>query len=175
MITLYDLSIGSYKRVVQSTIGVMEKGASFMAEKGIDESDVLTMRLAPDMAAFPFQVNSVRHHSLNAAKGLLAGEFSPPPDIPELNYQGLKDLLSDALTELDTIDVDAINAAAGQAVQFKAGKFELPFTAENFVMSFSLPNLYFHATTLYDMLRIKGTPLGKMDFMGKMSLGLPES
>jgi len=104
------------------------------------------MRLAPDMAAFPFQVNSIRHHSLGAAKGLLVGEFSPPPDIPELDYQGLKTLLCETLIELDTLGPDTINATAGNAMHFRMGDFEIPFTSENFIQSFSLPNLYFHAT-----------------------------
>ncbi len=175
MSDLYDLSVPTYRRVLTSAIAVMEKGASYFAEQGIDPGEVIDMRLAPDMAAFPFQVNSVRHHSMGAAKGLLAGEFSPPPDIPELDYQGLKKLLSEALTELDTIDSDAINAVAGKAMYFRMGDFELPFTSENFIQSFSLPNLYFHATTLYDMLRIKGVPLGKMDYLGAMNVGLPAS
>ena len=54
------------------------------------------------------------------------------------------------------------------------GEMEIPFTAENFVMSFSLPNLYFHAATLYDMLRIQGVPIGKTDFLGPMAMGLPQ-
>lgn len=175
MTNLYDLSVGNYRRVLQSSIAVMEKGASFFAEQGIDLDDIIEMRLAPDMAAFPFQVNSVRHHSLGAAKGLLVGEFTPPPDLPELNYQGFIDLLTEALAELDTVKPDAIAAVEGNAMYFRMGDFELPFTTENFVQSFSLPNLYFHATTLYDMLRIKGVPLGKMDYLGKMNVGLPES
>jgi len=46
----------------------------------------------------------------------------------------------------------------------------LLFTAEGFLMSFSLPNFFFHATTAYDILRNKGAPLGKRDFMGRMKL-----
>jgi len=48
------------------------------------------------------------------------------------------------------------------------GDLRLPFTAENFVLSFSLPNFYFHATTAYNILRHRGLPLGKRDFMGKL-------
>ena len=64
-----------------------------------------------------------------------------------------------------------MDALAGNAMYFRMGDFELPFTAESFVMSFALPNFYFHATTAYDMLRIAGVPLGKMDFLGQMRLG----
>jgi len=57
-------------------------------------------------------------------------------------------------------------------VIFKLGANQMPFTTENFVLSFSLPNLYFHATTAYDILRMKGVPLGKRDFLGQMRMGV---
>lgn len=58
-----------------------------------------------------------------------------------------------------------MNALANNDLIFTLGNMELPFQGEDFILSFSLPNFYFHATTAYDMLRIKGTPLGKMDFL----------
>ena len=174
MTNLYDLSAVTFKRVLAATIVVLEKGAEHFNEQGMDLNELVEMKLAPDMGAFPFQVNLVMHHTLGAVKGLIAGEFSPPSALPELTYQGHIDLLSDALVELNAIEVDAVMATAGKPMYFRMGELEMPFTSENFVMSFSLPNLYFHATTLYNMLRIKGVPVGKMDFLGKMSIGLPE-
>jgi len=53
---------------------------------------------------------------------------------------------------------------------FKVRDREVPFTAESFVLSFSLPNFYFHATTAYDILRTKGVPLGKRDVLGQLRL-----
>ena len=50
---------------------------------------------------------------------------------------------------------------------------ELPFTAENFLLSFSLPNFYFHATTAYDLLRDQGVSIGKRDFLGAMRIKMP--
>ena len=174
MTNLYDLSIGTYRRVLESTINIMEKGASFFNEQGIDPADVVNMRLTPDMATFSSQINFIRHHSLCAAKGILEGSFSTPTETPELDYQGLIKVLTETLAELNLIDASAITATKGKAMYFKVGDFEIPFTTENFVLSFSLPNLYFHATTVYDMVRIKGAPIRKMDFLGNMNTGLPE-
>ena len=175
MTSLYDLSVVNFKRVLAATIVVLEKGAVHFNEQGKDLNELVEMKLAPDMRAFPFQINMVMAHTFGAVKGLLAGEFSPPAALPKNTYQGYIDLLSETLTELNAIDADAVMAAAGKAMYFRMDELEIPFTSENFVMSFSLPNLYFHATTLYDMLRIKGVPVGKMDFLGRMSVGLPES
>ena len=55
-------------------------------------------------------------------------------------------------------------------VTFKAGERTLPFTTEGFLMSFSLPNFFFHAATAYDILRHNGAPLGKRDFIGRLNL-----
>lgn len=173
--SLYDLHINTSRRVLEATIGVMEKGASHLAEQGVNLNDIVNMRLIDDMAPFSFQVNSVRHHSLGAVHGILAGEFTPPPEVPEMDYQQLISYLQEALAGLDDIDADAVAAIEGKAVVLKAGGFEMPFTSENFIQSFSFPNLYFHATTIYDMLRIKGVPLSKIDFLGNMAMGLPEA
>jgi len=175
MTNLYDLSAVTFKRVLASTIVVLEKGAAHFNEQGMDLNELVEMKLAPDMRPFPFQINMVVTHTLGAVKGLIAGEFSPPADLPENTYQGYIDLLSEALAELNAIEVDTVMAAAGKPMYFRMGEIEMPFTSENFVMSFSLPNLYFHVTTLYAMLRIKGVPVGKMDFLGQMSMGLPEA
>ena len=65
---------------------------------------------------------------------------------------------------------EAVNALCGRDVVFHVGERQMPFTAEGFLMSFSLPNFYFHATTAYDILRTNGVPLGKRDFMGRLKL-----
>lgn len=174
MTILYDLSIGTYRRVLESTINSMEKGLVFFDEQDINLTDVINIRLASDMAVFSSQINFIRHHSLGAVKGILNGSFSTPTETPELDYKGLVKELTDALDELNSIDTNAIEATTGKAMYFRVGDFELPFTTENFILSFSLPNLYFHATTVYDMLRIKGVPLRKMDFLGNMNTGLTE-
>jgi hypothetical protein len=64
----------------------------------------------------------------------------------------------------------AIDALEGGEVVFQIRDFKMPFTAEGFLMSFSLPNFHFHATTAYDILRSKGVPLGKRDYMGQMRM-----
>ena len=63
-----------------------------------------------------------------------------------------------------------INSLAGRDMRFEMGERVLPFTAEDFLMSFSLPNFFFHAATAYDILRMKGLALGKPDYLGRPRL-----
>jgi hypothetical protein len=98
------------------------------------------------------------------------GVFTPPSARPDLDYAGLQALVAEARTELAALTPDAVNGMLGRDVVFKLGDRTLPFTAEGFLMSFSLPNFFFHATTAYDILRHKGAPIGKRDFMGRLKL-----
>lgn len=166
-ISLYDTSVASYLQILDATVGVLEKGAAFAEEKGLDLDAIVDTRLHDDMNPFHFQVVSIWHHSLGAMRGALEGVFSPPPSL-ELDYAGLQGLVKEASTELRALPENKVNALAGKAMKFKMGEFEIPFTVEGFILSFSLPNFYFHATTAYDILRMKDVPLGKMDFLGNL-------
>jgi hypothetical protein len=79
-------------------------------------------------------------------------------------------MVADATSALTALKPDDVNALAGRDVAFQMRDNKLPFTAESFLMSFSLPNFFFHATTAYDILRHKGVPLGKRDFMGRLRI-----
>lgn len=124
------------------------------------------------MLPFSFQVISVWHHSLGAIKGIKAGEFAPPPSMDGLDYASLRALVAEAIDELQAESADEINALEGKAMVFKVGGNEIPFTNVNFIQSFSLPNFFFHATTAYHMLRMHGVPLGKMDYLGALRVGI---
>lgn len=169
-VSLYDLSIGSYTQIVEAMLGVMKKGAEHCKAEGVDLAEVVATRLYPDMANFHFQVTSLTHHSLGAIEGLKSGSFGPPA-YPDCGYSELQAMTEKTLAELRAQKPDEIEALAGGQVVFRLGDNEIPFTAENFVLSFSMPNFYFHATTAYDILRSKGVPLGKRDFLGAIRAG----
>ena len=120
------------------------------------------------MLPFRFQVIAVAHHSLGAIQGAQAGLFKPPSGPMDQDYAGLQKLIADARAgAVRRFRANTVNALEGKDVIFQLGPNKLPFTAEGFLMSFSLPNLHFHATTAYDILRMKGAPLGKRDYMGR--------
>jgi uncharacterized protein len=124
------------------------------------------------MLPFAFQIVSVAHHSRGALAGAKAGVFNPPGPPGGLDYAGLQKLVADAQAELKALTPDEVNALEGKDMVFQLGQRALPFTVENFLLSFSTPNLHFHATTAYDILRQAGVPLGKRDYMGAMRLKL---
>jgi hypothetical protein len=168
-ISLYDLSVGSYLQALGAVSAFLAKGREHCEKTGIDLDEIVETRLYEDMLPFRFQLISVAHHSLGAIQGVEAGVFSPPPSL-DLDYDGLHKHVDAARTELEGYSRESIEALEDNDMIFKLGDMELPFTAQGFLMSFSLPNFYFHVTTAYDILRMRGIPLGKRDVMGRMRL-----
>ena len=169
--SLYDLTVGSYLQILEAAISFMEKGKSHCEENGIALSEIVDTSLHETMMSFHFQVVSFNHHSSKTIEALSSGEFLPPVGYEPRDYDGLLDMTRASAQMMAAQNPDTINTMAGNPIVFKLGPNEMPFTAENFVMSFSLPNFYFHATTAYDILRLKGVPVGKMDFLGKLKMG----
>jgi len=169
-ISLYDVSVASYLQTLGGVAGFLDRGLDHCRESNIDPNEVVEARLFPDMLPFRFQIWSVAHHSVGAIEGVKKGVFSPPPELPPLDYAGLQKVVADARAALQQLTAADVNALEGRDVVFQFRDFKMPFTAEGFLLSFSLPNFYFHATTAYDILRSKGAPLGKRDFMGPLRL-----
>jgi hypothetical protein len=168
--SLYDATVANYLQILGAVGGFLEKGLTHFREKGVDPAEIVEARLAPDMLPLRFQIVSVAHHSRGAIEAAKTGVFVPPSGKPDLDYAALQTLVTEARNELSALTPEGVNALCGRDVTFKLGGRELPFTTEGFLMSFSLPNFFFHATTAYDILRHKGAPLGKRDFMGRLKL-----
>jgi hypothetical protein len=98
-----------------------------------------------------------------------SGTFRPPPST-DSDYAALEQQVAQARDELQRVPRAEVDALTAGAVVFELGEREIPFDNEGFVLSFSLPNLYFHAATAYDILRMKGVPVGKRDFLGQLRI-----
>lgn len=168
--SLYELSVGSYRQSLTGVKAFLQKGREHAEAEGLSLDEIVTTRLRDDMLPFRFQVQAVRHQSIDTITAFETGEFGPPTGMDPDDYDALQALVDKTLEALDALDPEAVNAHSGKTVVFRMPGVELPFTAENFVLSFSLPNLYFHATTAYDILRMAGAPLSKRDFLGPLAI-----
>ena len=165
--SLYDATVANYLQILGSVSGCLDKSLKHFQEKGVDPATMVEARLASDMLPLRFQIVSVAHHSRGAMEAAKNGMFSPPSAKPDLDYAGLQSLVTAARDELSALKPDAVNALVGRDVTFKVGDRTMPFTAEGFLMSFSLPNFFFHAVTAYDILRHNGVKVGKTDYIGR--------
>ena len=169
-VPLYDLTVGSYLQTLGGVSGFLGRGLAHCQDNNIDPESIVETRLWDDMLPFRFQIISVVHHSRGAIEGAEAGVFAPPSEARPLTYAQLQELVEETRVKLTALTAEEVDTLEGKDVTFRMRNFEVPFTAENFLMSFSLPNFYFHAATAYDILRSKGVPLGKRDFMGAMRM-----
>lgn len=169
-VSFYDMSVANYLQTVSAVAGFLEKGLAFCTSNNINPSEMVETRLFPDMAPLRFQIVSVAHHSLGAVEGVRKGVFSPPGGSAGLDYPALQRLVADTDEKLRRLSREEVEALSGRDVVFQTKDRTIPFTAEDFLLSFSIPNFYFHATTAYDILRSQGVPLGKRDFMGRLRI-----
>lgn len=167
-IPLYDVTVLGFMQTVGAMEGVLQRGLAHCKERGIDTNEIVEARLHPDMLPFRFQVFSIVKNSVGAIESARAGLFARPPQTPALDYAGLQAVLAEASAKLKTYTRDEVNALQGRDMVFHPGEHKMLFTIEDFLLSFSIPNFHFHATTAYDILRSRGVPIGKRDYLGRL-------
>src|SRR5271167_3938063 len=158
--SLYAATIPSYSQILGAVADLIDKAEAFCAEKGMSAEDLIQARLAADMQPFAYQVKSTVVHSLGAIEGVRKGVFSPDMTAPPKDFAALKARIVETLAALEAIDAAEIDSFVGRDMRFAFGDRHIDFTAENFLLSFSQPNFYFHATTAYDIMRWKGVSIG---------------
>jgi hypothetical protein len=166
--SLYSAVVPSCLQILESLSGLLDKAESFCAEKRIAPGQIIEARLADDMHPFAYQVKSAAVHSLGAIEGVRRGVFSPDQTEPPNSFAALKARIAEARMGLQGVAASEVDGFVGRDMRFSFGERHVDFKAEEFLLTFSQPNFYFHATTAYDILRWKGVPIGKRDFLGRL-------
>jgi hypothetical protein len=168
--SLYSATVPTWLQILEAVGGLVAKAEAHCADTGLAPAELIQARLAPDMLPLAYQVKATAVHSLGAIEGVRKGVFSPDMVPPPDSFAALAARVNAAHTALLAITAGEVDSFLGRDMCFAFGERRMNFTAENFLMSFSMPNFYFHATTAYDLLRWKGVTLGKRDFMGRLRL-----
>jgi uncharacterized protein len=168
--SLYAATIPCYQQTLGAVSGLLATAENLCAEKHLAPQEILDARLAEDMLPFTYQVKSTAVHSLGAIEGVRRGIFSPDMTPPPQSFAALKARIAETLAALAAVTPAEMDGFVGRDMRFEFRERRLEFTAEDFLLSFSLPNFYFHAATTYDILRWKGAHIGKRDFTGRLRL-----
>jgi uncharacterized protein len=169
-ITLYDATAALFIQTLGAMEGFLKRGLAHCDDNNIPTGEILETRLFTDMLPFRYQVQAAIGHSLGAIEGVKGGVFKPPYGTPTSDYTALQGEVAGALAKLKVLTPGEVNVLEGKDVIFNLGDRQMPFTGEGFLLTFSLANFHFHATTAYDILRSKGVPLGKRDYLGRIRL-----
>jgi uncharacterized protein len=166
--SLYDLSVPTFLQTVKAIGGFLDRAVGYCAETRTEPDDFVHARLFDDMAPFHFQIEAAWHHSVWGLEAVKTGAFGPPPLVGPVPFADLQSMIRKAEKTLESFTPDEVNRWAGKDLDLQIGPRKLAFKSESFILSFSLPNFYFHAVTAYDILRARGVPIGKRDFEGRL-------
>lgn len=169
-LSLHAAFVPSALQMLGTTHGLIDKAEAWCGEQGSEPAAIIGACLHDEMLPFAYQVKSVANHTAGAIEGIRAGVFSPHMDAPPQDFAGLRAKLDEAIATLEAVTEDELEAKMNAPMLFQMREFKMPFTAQDFLLSFSQPNFYFHAATAYDILRMKGLNIGKRDFLGRMRL-----
>ena len=163
---MYQASIPSLIRSLNNLAAILEKGLAHAEAKKIDPAVLVNSRLYPDM--FPLG-RQVQIASDIARKGAarLAGLEAPNLEDNETTFPELIARLGKTTAYLETLTPEQIDGSEEKSITLPVGKDTMTFEGLPFLLSFILPNVYFHVTTAYDILRHCGVDLGKLDYLGK--------
>lgn len=166
-LTLYDAYVPSCQQLLGGMTNLIGKAEAHVKEHGLDDSELLEAKLAETMWSLPWHVRACWVHGAYTFGQLKTGEFTP--DFTELpdSWDSMRAMVDDAQAKLAALTAEEVEDLADKTIGFVlGGKRLMELTGQNFLLSFNQPNFYFHATTFYDILRMKGVALGKRDYMG---------
>jgi hypothetical protein len=165
-LSLYDISVPVFSRGLGQLTHVLEKSLAHAKANDIDPATLVDARLAPDMITLAGQIQRASDASkLGVAR--ISGITAPSFPDEEKTYEELLARIAKTQAFLATVDRALVDGQEERQVTIKAREGEAHFTAQRYLLQFALPNFFFHVTTAYDVLRHKGMPIGKMDYLGK--------
>ena len=164
MLTMYDFTIPPLKRTLNNLSHILKKGEEHAAAKEIEPAVFFNARLFPDMFPLSRQVQIATDMSKGAAARLASLEI-PKYEDDETSIADLQARIAKTLTFLDSVTPAQFEGSEKREIELMVRKQKMVFTGQDYLLSWVMPNVYFHVTTAYDILRHNGVVLGKPDFL----------
>jgi hypothetical protein len=164
---MHEASVGVFVPYLRNLSGLLDRAASDARARKFDPAILLGMRLYPNMYDLTQQVAEAIRHAVTGS-ALLAGRepLGFPQEWPDL--AGLKTRIAASIDFIEGLPRAEIDASADRDVVFRLRSgVGLPFTGRSLLLTFSVPQFFFHVTTAYDIMRHAGVDLVKKDFLGR--------
>ncbi|MEO5732368.1 MAG: DUF1993 domain-containing protein [Rubrivivax sp.] len=167
-LSMHNASVPVFVRMFGNAQAWLDKAQAHADARGFDSANYLGLRLAPDMLPLLRQVQIAS----DGAKGCvarLAGMDVPKWDDNEASLADLRARLQKTIDHVQSVPADRIDGSEARAIVLPRPKGDaVHFEGQVYLQQFVLPNLYFHLTTTYALLRQAGVEIGKRDFLGKI-------
>ena len=161
-------AISSLPRLLDNLAHMLRKGEENARSRNIEPDVFLKARLAPDMWALNKQVQTMAELCKNApyrVAGLKAPSYEGVPESFEECYE----LLARAKADIAKVAASDLAGKEDRSFTIKLSHREMDYTGMSYFQGFTIPNVHFHSTTVYNILRQNGVPLGKNDYFGAIS------
>jgi hypothetical protein len=166
-VSMYDISVPAVINTLESMTAILDKAAAHCEAKKIDQLVLTSYRLTPDMFPLSRQIQIMTDGIKGMGARLTGTEIPSFPDT-ETTFDELKARIAKTIAFLKGLKPEQFKDSETRDISLKAGPTELKFKGLAYVTTFVLPNLYFHATAAYAILRHVGVNVGKMDYLGKI-------
>jgi hypothetical protein len=166
--SLYQNSAVQMSKILRGLDVCLEKAAAFAEAKGSSPDDFVNFRMAFDMRPLVFQIQSACD-SAKFAVARLGGVDAPVHPDTETTFAQLRARIGAVLEFIATVDEKQFAGAAEREVKLSFLPGQAMYGAD-YLREMVLPNFYFHVTTAYALLRMSGVKIGKMDFLGSVTL-----
>lgn len=164
-VTIQTVATTSVTRGLKTLLSLLEKAQAHAEAAGIDPDAYVEARLFEDMLPLSGQIQRASD-SAKGAMARLTGTDAPVMADEERTFADLRDRIARTLAYVESVPASAFDGAETREVVVPAGTFTLSFTGTQYLLEFVIPNFQFHVVTAYDILRHKGVPIGKRDFLG---------
>lgn len=164
-ISMYQASVPAFIRALNNLAAILEKGAAHAQGRKIDEAVLLNSRLFPDMFPLVRQVQ-IATDTARSGAGRLAGTEFPSYEDKEATFQDLVLRIRNSVAYLQSLKPAQIDGGENKAISWQTRSSTKSMQALPYLLFHLLPNLHFHVTTAYAILRHNGVELGKMDYLG---------
>lgn len=164
-LSLHEISIPVFLRGFESLSHVLEKGRAFADGNGIPQAELTAARLFPDMLPLTGQIQ----RASDTAKFVpvrVAGVENVPMADDEVTFADMQARIDATVAFLRAVPAGMMNAGEDREIVIRTRRAELAYRGTDYVLHYALPNFHFHLTTAYGILRHKGVPLSKSDFLG---------
>jgi len=163
--SMSQASLPVFKHMLNNLAHILDKGAAHAEARKFDAANLLTYRLAPDMLPFTKQVQ-IACDGAKIAAARIAGMEWPKYEDNEASFAELKARIQKTLDFLATIPADKLDGTEEKELTIPTGReTSRQMTAQDYLRFWALPNLFFHVTTAYAILRHNGVELGKSDYL----------
>jgi uncharacterized protein len=169
-ISMYSASVPVFQRMLSNLGHFLDKAQAYADSKKFDTAVLVNSRLAPDMLNFATQIR-IACDASKLAISRIAGIEAPKFEDKETTFDELKARIQKTLDYLATVRPEQLNGTEDKDITFPVGREGQTRTlsGEDYLKHWATPNMYFHVTTAYALLRHNGVDLGKTDFlMGKV-------